>query len=64
VTTIPVTGATPGATYIVGIKYSPNDITGQKVSGPPYPTATYSWITARDNTTIPQSTDGVTVSQR
>jgi uncharacterized repeat protein (TIGR01451 family) len=65
VTTIQVTNATVGAIYIVGIKYSPNDIAGQKVSSP-FPTATYNWITALPGNggTIAQSTDNVTVSPR
>jgi uncharacterized repeat protein (TIGR01451 family) len=65
VTTIQVTNATVGASYVVGIKYSPNDLTGQKVTSP-FPTATYNWITALPGNggTIPQSTDSVTVSPR
>ena len=42
--TITVTGATAGATYIVGVKYSLSGLGGQPVSSP-FPTVTYSFAT-------------------
>jgi hypothetical protein len=39
-----VTGATPGAIYYIGIKYSPQNLIGQPVKQP-YPTSIYSWNT-------------------
>ncbi len=42
--TLTVTGATAGATYIVGIKYSLSGLGGQSVSSP-FPTVTYSFAT-------------------
>ena len=42
--TISVTGATPGATYVVGIKYSLSGLAGQSVSSP-FPTVVYSFAT-------------------
>jgi hypothetical protein len=39
-----VTGATPGAIYYIGIKYSPQNLIGQAVKQP-YPTSVYSWST-------------------
>jgi hypothetical protein len=39
-----VTGATTGATYIVGVKYSLSDLAGQSVT-PPGPVVTYSFAT-------------------
>jgi uncharacterized repeat protein (TIGR01451 family) len=39
-----VTGATPNATYYLGIKYTPSNLVGQVVQIP-YPTNTYTWST-------------------
>jgi hypothetical protein len=43
-----VTGATSGAIYYIGIKYSPQNLIGQPVSksGGVYPTSVYSWSTS------------------
>jgi hypothetical protein len=51
--TFHVTGATAGATYYIGIKYTPKNLVGQPVSksGGVYPTSIYSW----DTTGIPGS---------
>ncbi len=51
--TFNVTGATPGATYYIGIKYSPQNLVGQKVqkSGGKYPTNNYSWATSMGGVT-------------
>jgi hypothetical protein len=43
-TTITVSGATVGATYVVGVKYSLSGLSGQPVSSP-FPTVTYSFAT-------------------
>jgi large repetitive protein len=48
--TFTVSGATPGATYYIGIKYSPQNLVGQAVKSP-YPTSTYSWSTTINNMT-------------
>jgi uncharacterized repeat protein (TIGR01451 family) len=61
--TIAVSGATPGATYIIGIKYNPGDLVGQSVSTP-FPTATYSFITALNANTILQSADTIKVNPK
>jgi hypothetical protein len=50
VATMTVNGGTasvtlnPG-TYIIQIKYTPNSLVGTSVSGPPYPTFTYTFTT-------------------
>jgi hypothetical protein len=56
--TIQVSGATTGATYVVGIKYSPSDLSGQAVASPS-PTVTYSFTTATGGTAIASSIDSV-----
>jgi uncharacterized repeat protein (TIGR01451 family) len=43
-TTLTVSGATVGATYVVGVKYSLSGLSGQPVSSP-FPTVTYSFAT-------------------
>jgi hypothetical protein len=45
--TFTVTGATPGATYYIGIKYSPQNLVGQPVNkvGGVYPTSIYTFDT-------------------
>jgi hypothetical protein len=46
--TFTVTGATPGAIYYIGIKYSPQNLIGQAVKSP-YPTSIYTWSTTGFN---------------
>ena len=53
-----MSGAAAGATYVVGIKYAPSDLSGQAVASPS-PTVTYAFTTATGGTTIASSTDSV-----
>jgi hypothetical protein len=55
---IAVSGATPGATYIIGIKYDPGSVTGQSVSDPP-PTIHYDWKTYVNGGLVAFDPDGV-----
>jgi hypothetical protein len=57
--TFNVTGATPGAIYYIGIKYSPQNLIGQPVKQP-YPTSIYSWNT----TGLPGSTASIPVKYK
>ena len=61
--TIQVAGATPGASYVIGIKYSPSDLTGQQVSSPP-PTVVYAFTTAVNGGAIATSTDTISAVQK
>jgi hypothetical protein len=61
--TIEVTGATTGATYIVGIKYSLSSLAGQTVT-PPYPTVTYSFATNFGGGPIAGSQDSITITPK
>jgi len=62
--TIQVTGATPGATYIVGIKYSLSDVAGQPVAAP-FPVVTYSFATNfNGGGNIPSSEDTIIISPK
>ncbi|HSP55571.1 MAG TPA: hypothetical protein VLS25_08280, partial [Dehalococcoidia bacterium] len=56
--TFTVTGATPGATYYIGIKYSPQSLVGQSVQG--FPTSTYEFST----TGYPGSTASIPVKYK
>jgi hypothetical protein len=61
---IQVTGATAGATYIVGVKYSLSGLGGQSVSSP-FPTVTYSFATNfNGGAAIPGSGDTIVVSPK
>ena len=53
-----VTGATPGATYYIGIKYSPQNLVGQSVQG--FPTSNYGFST----TGYPGSTTSIPVKSK
>ena len=53
-----VTGATPGATYYIGIKYSPQNLVGQSVQG--FPTSIYEFST----TGYPGSTASIPVKSK
>ena len=57
--TFTVTGATPGATYYIGIKYSPKNLVGQPVPIP-YPTNTYYF----DTTGYPDSAASIPVTPK
>jgi uncharacterized repeat protein (TIGR01451 family) len=61
--TISVTGATAGATYVVGIKYSLSGLAGQPVSSP-FPTVTYSFATDIGGTNVPSSGDTIVISPK
>jgi len=62
--TLTVTGATTGATYIVGIKYSLSGLAGQAVSSPP-PVVTYSFATNfNGGAPIVSSQDSITVTPK
>jgi uncharacterized repeat protein (TIGR01451 family) len=62
--TLSVTGATTGATYIVGIKYSLSDLAGQTVTSP-FPVVTYSFATNfNGNPPIASSQDTIVVSPK
>ncbi|HET8944140.1 MAG TPA: hypothetical protein VFO59_05100, partial [Dehalococcoidia bacterium] len=56
--TFNVTGATPGATYYIGIKYSPQNLIGQSVQG--FPTSIYEFST----TGYPGSTTSIPVKSK
>jgi hypothetical protein len=62
--TLNVTGATAGATYVVGIKYSLSSLTGQPVASPP-PVVVYSFATNfNGGSAIPSSQDSITISPK
>jgi uncharacterized repeat protein (TIGR01451 family) len=62
--TLTVSGATTGATYIVGIKYSLSGLGGQPVSSP-FPTVTYSFASNFNGVgTITSSQDSITVTPK
>jgi hypothetical protein len=59
-----VTGATAGATYVVGIKYSLSGLAGQPVSSP-FPTVTYSFATNfNGGSNLPSSGDTIVISPK
>ncbi len=60
--TVTFTGAVPGQEYIIGIKYSPQNLVGQLVSGKP--TSIYSWSTYFGNTYVPGSTTSIPVKPK
>ncbi len=62
--TFDVTGATPDATYYIGIKYSPQNLIGQGVGNSPWPTNTYSWSTYFGAVIQPGSTDSIPVAPK
>jgi hypothetical protein len=63
--TIAVTGATAGVTtYVVGIKYSLSGLGGQPVSGPPFPTVTYSFATNFGGADLSGSGDTIVLSPK
>jgi hypothetical protein len=55
---IAVSGATAGATYIIGIKYDPGSVTGQSVGNPP-PTIHYDWFTKVNGGVVATDPDGL-----
>jgi uncharacterized repeat protein (TIGR01451 family) len=62
--TITVSGATAGATYIVGVKYSLSGLSGQPVSSP-FPTVTYSFATNfNGGSDLPSSGDTIVLSPK
>ena len=48
---------------MIGIKYSPSDLTGQQVSSPP-PTVVYAFTTAVNGGAIATSTDTISAVQK
>jgi uncharacterized repeat protein (TIGR01451 family) len=62
--TITVSGATAGATYVVGVKYSLSGLSGQSVSSP-FPTVTYSFATNfNGGSNLPSSGDTIVLSPK
>jgi hypothetical protein len=62
--TLTVSGATTGATYIVGIKYSLSGLAGQTFTGTP-PVVTYSFATNfNGGSALPSSQDSIKVNPK
>jgi uncharacterized repeat protein (TIGR01451 family) len=64
--TYSVTGATAGATYVIGIKYDPGTLVGQSVQKTQghYPSNTYSYATSINGGDITSSHDSIDVVPR
>src|SRR5262245_22291400 len=63
VTTITVTGATPGAVFVVGVKYNPGTVVGTTVGASP-PTVHYDFSTEVNGVLVAADPDGLNLAPK